>query len=176
MAGNANSGRRRKPEALRELHGSVERPHHRARPEPKFEPARPSAPKTLSKDAKKEWNRVVRLLHQHHLVSKVDLAVVAGYCTLFGIQEQCRREMQAEGFTLTYPSEQGPREQPVVRILRQTTQQMRAYLAELGFTPASRAKVTPLAEPTPAADAGGLANLMGRLAGSGKVVPLGGRR
>lgn len=148
MPGNANSGRRRKPDALRDLHGSTTRPHHRSRPEPKYAVEAPKPPKSLSAAARAEWNRIVPELVKQRLVAVVDLAVLASYCTLYGMTEQIRIQMRKKGFELVVPEPVGEngiklREHPLVKLQRQVTAQMRGYLVELGFTPASRARVSP---------------------------------
>lgn len=189
MAGNRNSGRRRKSAAQRHLHGSVTREHHRARPEPVYTVEAPDPPASLSGDAKKEWDRITPMLVEKRLIARVDLAVLAGYCTLFGMVEQGRREIQSPDFRTTYmkitvdgngDEHEEPREHPALKSLRANMQLLRPYLTELGLTPATRAKVSPLEEaPEPPAKHLGQSigssfdALTSRMSGRGKVVPFG---
>jgi P27 family predicted phage terminase small subunit len=176
MAGTANSGRRRKPDALRALHGSVRR--DRGRSAPAYAVEAPARPTSLSAEAAAEWNRIVPILIDQRVLTRVDLACLANYCTLHGLAEQYRQDMAGKGFERTFlkyhvdPSgseHTEPKEHPVVRALRQTMQQMRGYLTELGFTPAARGKVSPIAAP-PTDEARGFGALESKL--SGKVVPI----
>lgn len=189
MPGNRNSGRRRKSAAQRHLHGSVTRPHHREREEPAYSVEAPDPPASLGGDAKTEWDRLIPILVEKRLIARVDLAVLAGYCTLFGMVEQGRREIQSPDFRTTYmkitvdangDEHEEPREHPALKSLRANMQLLRPYLTELGLTPATRAKVSPLEAPpeTPQRDGprsmgSTFDALTSRMSGRGRVVPFG---
>lgn len=139
MAGNANSGRRRKSRALRDLHNSVERPHHRDRPEPAYAVEVPDPPASLAPGARKEWDRISVELNAKRVIARVDLAVLASYCTTFDRLDQIRVAMGKK--SLRVGSSKWLR---LERSERQQTMTLRSLAIELGVTPASRARVSPL--------------------------------
>lgn len=145
MAGNANSGRRRKSKALRELHGSVERPHHRDRPEPVYTVDVPEPPSSLSAAARVEWDRITAELNATRVIARVDLGILATYCTTFARLDDIRRELSrvTKAGKLAIPVGTAKWHR-LERSERQQTTVLRTLAAELGITPASRARVTPL--------------------------------
>jgi P27 family predicted phage terminase small subunit len=134
------AGRKPKPTALKELQGN---PGKRAlnRSEPKPTSKRPSAPSFLNGEAKKEWNRMVRLLFALKLVTEVDRAALAAYCQAWARWIEAEAGIRDEGMVIT--TEKGNLIQsPYVGIANQSMKQMRAFLVEFGMTPSSRSRVS----------------------------------
>src|SRR3990172_1598507 len=106
-------GRKPTPLPLRKLRGNPRQ--HRIPPEPKPRVDRPSRPEWLSVEAKHEWGRVVPELERLSLLTIVDRAALATYCTAWGHLVEAERSMQrsymvrlptgvketADGITLT---------------------------------------------------------------------------
>lgn len=150
MAGNANSGRRRKSKPLRTLHNSVERPHHRKQPEPQYLVDVPAPPMSLAAGARAEWDRITTELSAKRVIAKVDLAILASYCTTFARLIDIRVALGKKAIKVG--SQKWHR---LERSERQQTTVLKSLTVELGITPASRARVSPLpplgGEETPAA-------------------------
>src|SRR5579859_506648 len=72
-------GRKPKPSRLKILQGNPgKRPLNDKEPQPAA--GRPSCPKALGGEARKEWNRVARALLRLGLLTHIDRAALAGYC------------------------------------------------------------------------------------------------
>jgi P27 family predicted phage terminase small subunit len=133
----------------------------------------PAAPTSLDAAARTEWDRVTALLHTQRVIAAVDLANLAVYCTLFSRLEAIRQATKKKSFRLLRRG----KEHPLLRMERQTAGQLRPYLTELGLTPASRARVSPLpplggeTPDRPASPVDDFDALEARLTGR-KVVPI----
>ncbi len=99
----------------------------------------PHPPEDLSPDALAEWNRVLSIiLTERRTLSVADLATFTAYCTAAGMATEARRIINREG--LTYMGASGPKKHPAAAILSDAMTQVRQLAAELGLTPASRAR------------------------------------
>lgn len=121
MAGVAGrSGRKPKPTALKQLAGN---PGKRALPanEPELPRSTWSAPDYLVSDALVEWQRIVPILTACKVLTDGDLHTVTAYCLTVGeiaANARAGEPLRAAAFT-----------------------HFRSLAAELGLTPASRARV-----------------------------------
>lgn len=99
----------------------------------------PQPPEDLSPDALAEWNRTLPiLLNERRTLSVADLPMFAAYCTASGMVTEARRIINKEG--MTYMGASGPKKHPAAAILSDAMTQVRQLAAELGLTPASRAR------------------------------------
>ena len=128
------SGRKPTPTALKLVRGN---PGKRAinRNEPKPPPIAPSRPEWLSAEAKHEWSRLVSKLGRLGLLTEIDRAALAAYCTAWAHMVEAERRIRDS-------SPVGP----YWTILMRSMQQVRAFAAEFGLTPSSRSRLS-LAEP-----------------------------
>lgn len=105
----------------------------------------PSAPKHLKGEALKEWKRISVELETLGLVSKIDRAALAMYCTAWGrhvYAEEKMRELGDLGMVDKTPN--GFQVQGVwVNISNKAMEQCLKYLSEFGMSPSSRSRVTP---------------------------------
>jgi len=128
MAGvKGRSGRRRKPNALHELAGN---PGKRDLPPEIQMPVASEwdAPDYLIEDGLEEWNRVIPLLNACRVLTEADYQIAACYClTVQEIAATAREGKPVKCSVLT---------------------QFRGLAGELGLTPASRSKVTPIKDTT----------------------------
>lgn len=147
MAGTANSGRRRKTNALKLLSGS-RRPKNAG--EPTYAPAIPPCPDHLHGEARAEWNRIVADPERAKVLTRVDGQVLAQYCLLHADAVAIAAAKAHKGFAPlvlepTLDMDGGThmkvKPNPLVTIGRQTAQMLKAYLVEFGWTPASRSRV-----------------------------------
>lgn len=134
------AGRKPKPTALKALQGNPgKRPLNER--EPKLKPKRPSAPRFLEGEAKKEWNRMVKLLLPLKLLSEVDRAALAAYCQAWSRWIDAEQHIQRDGMVIS--TDKGNLIQsPYVGIANSAMKQMRAFLVEFGMTPSSRSRVS----------------------------------
>lgn len=126
----------------------------------------PSAPKHLSRDAKKEWTRITPLLEELGLISGLDRTALALYCQAVGRLSELEtafnglvaqhvaggmgyaEAVYAASYSVT-PS--GYAQQSViVQLLGKYREQVNRYLAHFGLSPAARGRVQPsnYAQPT----------------------------
>nr|WP_315476304.1 P27 family phage terminase small subunit [uncultured Undibacterium sp.] len=109
------------PTAIKKLSGNAGR-----RPltvnEPKPPTGSPACPAWLTGDALEEWKRIVPALDLMGVLTKVDHSILIGHCVTYG--------------EIAATAKSG---EPLKAAL---LGQMRAYAAELGLTPAARAKLS----------------------------------
>lgn len=130
-------GPRKTPTALALVRGN---PGRRALPknEPKPPVARPDAPDFLSDVAKAEWARVCPLLADLGLMTHIDVAVLAAYCSAYSDLLDAMEKQR--GRTTVIKTHNGNWVQsPFVSMIRQARLDMIRFGAELGMTPAARA-------------------------------------
>ena len=131
-----------KPTAVRRKQGN---PGKRALNDREPTPAAPSyvprAPRSLSDEAKKEWRRVTRHLHQAGLYTHVDRAALKMYCAAFGRWVEAERKVEETGGPVLVSAETGNLYQhPWLHVANKTLTQVQKLAAEFGMTPASRSR------------------------------------
>lgn len=99
----------------------------------------PPCPPEVEADrlARAEWERLVPALAAHGVLRSTDWAIAAIYCLTYA---DMLRWMQARE-SLIAESSQGIRRHPADVAVTQLRGELRRLLAELGLTPASRARV-----------------------------------
>lgn len=98
-----------------------------------------SCPSWLDAEAAKEWRRISKELKDDIL--NIDLKALESYCASYSKWRRCESILAAEG--LTFDTDNGYKMQrPEVSISNKAIQEMRAWAKELGFTPASRARIS----------------------------------
>lgn len=132
-------GRKATPTAIKELSGNPgKRPLNGAEPKPRK--GRPPCPKHLTGEARKEWNRVSRLLEKVGVLTHADRGVLAAYCQAWA--KWVDAETTLAGEELVLKSDKGNMYQsPWVGVARQAMNDMVKLGAELGLTPASRVRL-----------------------------------
>jgi len=133
----AATGRKPKPYNLRVIEGNRE---HRPLPEcPQPKIAHLKAPVWMSKEAKKEWKRIIKELYANNLFTKMDKAALEGYCVCYARWKEAEKKVDVPIFK----TEKGYiGMHPLVSIALKYSAQMRAYLAEFGMTPSSRTRIS----------------------------------
>lgn len=137
-----------RPAALNDLLGN---PGKRNRgPEPEPLKAAPRPPRTLSKEARAEWRRVVPRLAEIGLLSVVDRAALVIYVEAWATYCQALATVRLEGETVIgYRG--GIVRHPAALVMKDATATLRAFCTEFGLTPSARARIT-LPGADPAAD------------------------
>ena len=135
----AGRGRPPKPTALKVLEGNPgKRPLNKNEPKP--EKKAPKCPSWLEPDAKKEWRRLAKELEAMGLLTRIDMAVFAGYCQAYARWKEAEEFISKHGSILKTAS--GYIQQiPQVSIAQQNLKQMRNFCSELGLTPSARSRL-----------------------------------
>lgn len=109
--------------------------------EPKPEPIAPDPPKWLTGEAKKEWLRVAPELEKLGLLTRVDMAALAGYCQAYATWVKAEKILKKEGLTFTTPNGY-IQQRPEVSIAQKSLQIVRGFCAEFGLTPSARSRMS----------------------------------
>ena len=105
----------------------------------------PDPPAHLSKDAREEWDRISVDLYRFGLISKVDRAALAVYCTAYARWAQVEAELNDKGIEGLTQSTPNGYEAPSALIILSNRQVeiMHKFLAEFGMSPSARVRVNP---------------------------------
>lgn len=142
-------GRRPKPTVLKLVEGNPgKRPLNPREPKPVT--AIPSCPAHLLPSAKAEWKRLIRQLEDLRIISQLDRAVLAAYCQAYGRWVEAERKLKETPILLRTPAGY-VQPSPWLAIANKNMELMHRFMSELGFSPASRARVTTMQslEPRP---------------------------
>jgi P27 family predicted phage terminase small subunit len=132
-------GRKPKPTALKELAGNPgHRPLNRREPKPT---GTPTCPSHLDADAKKEWRRISKELTSLGLLTSVDRAALAAYCSAWSRWVHADTQVQKFGAVIKSPKSGYPIQNPFVGVANTALDLMRKFLVEFGMTPASRSRI-----------------------------------
>ena len=147
MAGNANSGRRPQPTALKVLRGNPG-----GRRLPTNEPAPPVAdvsfdepPPELADDALAgaEWRRVAPMLRVCGLVSESDRSALAALCQQWSRYLDAQRRVRELGMVVKKPNGM-PITNPYLAIADRALAHCKGLWTMLGLTPSGRSRMTAL--------------------------------
>lgn len=133
------SGPPPKPTTLKILQGNPgKRKLNKKEPKPKNEI--PTCPSHLCPEGKKEWKRMVKELAVLGLITKIDRAALAAYCTCWAKYVEASLGIRETGYLVE--SKTGVlRSNPLVTVQNKAIEQMKALLIEFGMTPASRSRI-----------------------------------
>lgn len=153
------AGRPPKPTKLKILTGNPgKRPLNDREPMPAVEA--PKMPAWLSRRAKDEWRRIVPILLNLGLLTRVDLAALVGYCQSFAEVEEATRILNREGRIIERDiySRNGDwvgtakELHPAVKLQHEASNRVKAFLTEFGLSPMTRTRVKTIGGEKPAAD------------------------
>ena len=138
---NMKPGRKPKPRKLKLVEGNPgKRKINRREPQPKSEI--PTCPRQLNATARAEWKRVSAILHRNGLISLLDRAALAAYCSSYAryiyfeakLAKKPSLAIQKLG-TKANPYEQAS---PMFTIMKQSMKDMNSFLAKFGMSPSDR--------------------------------------
>ena len=133
------AGRRPKPTALKALAGNPgKRALNPSEPKPS---GIPTCPRHLDKEAKVEWRRISGELLMLGLLTLIDRAALAGYCSAWSRWVAAELSIQKFGTVIKSPKSGYPIQNPYVGIANTALDQMRKFATEFGLTPASRSRL-----------------------------------
>lgn len=102
----------------------------------------PDCPAHLNDNARAEWDRVSPHLEKHGIISDLDMAALAVYCSAYSRWVEAEVNIQKSG--LTAPTPKGYLQMSVwLQISNRAVEQMDKAKNEFGMSPASRSRVTP---------------------------------
>jgi P27 family predicted phage terminase small subunit len=134
------AGRPPKPTAQKRLEGN---PGKRALKDgPAMDATRPTCPRWLSADARKEWHRVCKQLGDAGILKNVDRAILAAYCTAWARWQEAEEHVQKEGQVVT-SSNGNPYMNPWLSAAQAALRDMKQLASELGMTPSGRGRIKP---------------------------------
>ena len=127
------------PTRLKLLAGNPgKRPLNENEPQPLL--SVPECPEHLGDDARSEWLRIVPELESLGLLSQIDRAALAAYCTAYGRWTEAERELQANGLVFITPNGH-QQASPYLSVANKALAQLRQFIQEFGLSPASRSRV-----------------------------------
>ena len=121
-------GRKPLPAPLKLVRGNPGKRAVKAEPKPTL--GQPTRPEWLSPEAKREWSRLVPELERLQLLTLVDRAALAAYCTAWAHLVAAEKYIRNHGPI-------GPQ----WKLLNDAIKQVRAFATEFGFTPSSRSRI-----------------------------------
>ena len=100
----------------------------------------PDPPPMLDEDAMAEWRRVTPLLAEVGLISRLDRAVVAGYCMAFSRWMECERMLKTTGLIVKSPNGY-PMYSPYLAASNKALDQVRQMSEQIGLSGSSRSRI-----------------------------------
>lgn len=139
---------RPKPSALKRIEGNRGKRRFNEK-EPKAEVGAPEMPK-LSREAAKEWRRIVPVLLRIGVLTVLDGKALAAYCHAYARWLQAERDVKRYGVTIREPVLHNGRvlrsvvrlkRNPALGVSSDALKLMKSFLIEFGLTPAARSRV-----------------------------------
>lgn len=101
----------------------------------------PKCPTFIKGEARREWKRIVPELAALGILSRIDRAALAAYCTAWETVVESHQDIEEQGRTIL--NDKGRMVQnPNVAIRARAMDMLRMYMSEFGMTPASRARIS----------------------------------
>lgn len=117
--------------------------------EPRPAATMPRCPSHLTGEAKAEWRRVARVLHESGLLTQIDRAALAIYCQAWARWVKAEGQVARHG-EVVKSAAGNVMQNPYLSIANRAMKQMQLMARELGMTPSARSqiRVQPLDEPS----------------------------
>jgi P27 family predicted phage terminase small subunit len=131
----------KKPTPLKILQGT-DRADRRNKNEPKPKPAIPDPPEHLSEYAKKEWDKITKILLPLGLLTDLDAAALAGYCQAYGRWRLAEEELEKSPGLVIKTISGNYIQNPLVGIANKAMEHLRKFITMFGLSPADRSRVS----------------------------------
>ncbi len=132
-------GRKPKPSVLKKLEGNPGKRMQNLE-EAQVLPSIPTCPGHLNRYGREEWNRISKELFELGLLSEIDRAALAAYCSAYGRWVQVELKLKKSRLIVTTTNGNGI-QNPLVGMANKLRHQVIAFAAEFGMTPSSRSRV-----------------------------------
>jgi P27 family predicted phage terminase small subunit len=141
-------GRKPIPSRLHELNGDPGKRHRSRDGEPRPEALEkvPSPPRHLNRRAAGVWRRIVPELISMRLISAVDGASLAAYCSAVATYQEADERLKTEKWT-TSTARGGSRPNPLFKIRDEALKLVNKFAGEFGLTPSTRSRVIGASSP-----------------------------
>lgn len=128
-----------KPTALKVLEGN---PGKRALNvnEPRVDTRKPTCPKWMKGEARKEWERLAKELHAAGLLTYVDRAAMVAYCQAWGRYVDAEKVVGEKGMVLK-TSNGNLIQNPYLNIANRAARDVLTLAREFGMTPSARSRI-----------------------------------
>lgn len=136
----ATRGRKPTPTHIKELKGNPGKRALNAN-EPVAPKGKPSCPKHIEGEGKKEWGRITKLLEEMGLLSKAEGPALALYCQMYARWVEAEANVKKFGMIIPVGENGALQLSPYVSIANQAMAQMQKLLCEFGLTPSSRSRI-----------------------------------
>lgn len=139
-------GRKPVPTKLKLLHGTYRNDRaNKNEIRPPVPNSTPYPPRFMNREAKAEWQRMVKLLMQLGLYTECDRAALTMYCQAWGRWVKAEVALAKQGEILTSKKDDesggGSYQNPWRHEANKAQDQIKRMLAEFGLTPSSRARL-----------------------------------
>lgn len=143
MAGTSRSGRKPKPTALKVVGGNPgKRKLPTDEPKPPKLKANAKPPAGMTKEARKAWPRVIKILVNMKVFTMADTDAVRMYCENFARWEIATKEIATRsGMVELHPTSGALVVSPYHKIAKECEANMFKIMTEFGMTPSSRTRV-----------------------------------
>jgi P27 family predicted phage terminase small subunit len=99
-------------------------------------------PSHLDRLARAEWKRVIDELGSLGIITQLDMAVLAGYCSCYSRVVRLEAIVHKRGEVLVSDNTGQPYSSPYTAALNRALELMHKFAAELGLTPTSRPRLS----------------------------------
>lgn len=123
---------------------------------PRYRTGAPTAPKSLSKEARKVWKFVVSEMSTAGVLAHIDLHLLAAFCVCAADIDALTDRLNRDGLVIDVPRLDGhgrptdmtiPKPHPAVKLRAEAMVRLQSLARELGFSPAARSRAGAAAEP-----------------------------
>lgn len=135
----------KKPTQQKKLEGTARKDRANAA-EPQYEARLPEPPDCLSADALEEWHRIGPILHSQRVISEADRGILAVCCEAWAEFVELSR-LWRDGKRFLLDEKGQTRKYPISKERREAMARYQSLCADLGLSPASRAKVSSIGQP-----------------------------
>lgn len=107
--------------------------------EPRYEPGSTKCPPFLKGEAKKEWQRVIKLLSAQRVYADVDRAVLIAYVEAWEEYRWCSDQIAEKGFAIKQSGHTVPN--PLIKVRARACERLLQLASHFGMTAATRSRV-----------------------------------
>lgn len=134
-------GRKPLPTNLKVLKGTLRKDRLLNEPQPEI--CIPDPPSVLDEIALEEWHSISVLLYEQGLLTELDRAMLAGYCTTFSRWVKAEAALKKSAM-LIKTSKNSLVQNPLISISNKSMELMHMFLSEFGMSPSSRTRINVL--------------------------------
>ena len=105
----------------------------------------PDPPSVLDEIALEEWQSISVLLYEQGLLTELDRAALAGYCTAFSLWVKANAVLRKSAL-LVKTSKNSLVQNPLISISNKSMELMHMFMSEFGMSPSSRTRINVLSK------------------------------